>query len=342
MVKLAELILLKINKDDMKNYHTHIVLIEQPGAPEVLKYQLATLTPPGPGEVLIRQKAIGVNFLDTFFRNGSFPSPAYPAPIGLEAAGLIEAVGEGITGFAAGDRVAYYAAMGAYAEHRILKATELLKLPDDISFEQAAAMMIKGLTAHMLVKQSHEVKAGETILIHAMTGGVGTILSNWVRALGANVIGTVGSAQKKELALKRGFTHVIDLQSEDFVQMVRELTRGKGVDAVYDGTGKATFEKSLALVKPGGSAVLYGWPSGMPTIDEEQLEKQDIRLVRAVLNHYPGYQDKTGKALPEIFDLLRDGIIPATGSSVYVLKDAAQAHADLESRKTTGSIILRP
>ena len=319
-----------------------VILIEQPGPPQVLKYETITLPEPGRGEVLINQKAIGVNFLDVFFRNGTFPVSAYPAPIGLEAAGMIEAVGEDVTEFKAGDHVAYYASTGAYAEKKLLKTGELFRLPVDISFDQAAAVMIKGLTAHMLLKQSHPVKAGEVILIHAMTGGVGTLLSNWARAMGATVIGTVGSAAKKELALQHGFAHIIDLQNEDFMQKIQELTKGKGVDALYDGTGKATFQRSLQLVKPGGSAVLYGWPSGMPEIDKERISKQNIRLVRAVLNHYPAYQDKTGKVLPEIFDLVREGVFPLAAPAVYPLKDAARAHADLESRRTTGSILLRP
>lgn len=325
-----------------QNPNSGIVLIEQPGPPEVLKYQTITVPPPGSGEVMINQQAIGVNFLDVFFRNGTFPVSAYPAPIGLEAAGVIEAVGQDVTEFAPGDRIAYYASTDAYAEKRILKTDEVFKLPDDISFEQAAAIMIKGLTAHMLLKQSHVVKAGETILIHAMTGGVGTLLSNWARSLGANVIGTVGSAAKKQLALSHGFQQVVDLETEDFVAVVKGLTQNKGVDAVYDGTGKATFGRSLELVKPGGSAVLYGWPSGMPEIDAELLEQRQIHLVRAVLNNYPPYQDKTGKAMPEIFELLRKGVFNLQPPAVYSLKDAARAHADLESRKTTGSIILQP
>jgi NADPH2:quinone reductase len=319
-----------------------IVLIEQPGAADVLKYQNITLPQPGPDEVLISQKAIGLNFLDIFFRNGTFPLGQYPAPIGLEAAGVIEEVGAGVKDFKVGDRIAYYASTGAYADRRIIHTNEIFKLPEDISFEQAAAVMIKGLTAHMLIKQSHEVKAGEVVLIHAMTGGVGTLLSQWVRALGATVIGTVGSAAKKELAFKRGFKQVIDLGTEDFVAAVHEYTGGKGVDVVYDGTGKATFEKSLTVLKDGGTAVLYGWSSGMPDIDEALLLRRSIKFARAVLNNYPLYQDKSGKGMPEIFELLRRGVFETEQSSIYSLRDAATAHADMESRKTTGSIILRP
>jgi NADPH2:quinone reductase len=319
-----------------------IVLIEQPGPPGVLKYQNIRLPQPGPDEVLIAQKAIGVNFLDVFFRNGTFPMNQYPAPIGLEASGIIEEVGTGIKDLAVGDRVAYYASAGAYAERRIINANEIFKLPADISFDQAAAIMIKGLTAHMLIRQGHAVKPGEVVLIHAMTGGVGTLLSQWARALGATVIGTVGSAAKKSVALRRGFDQVIDLGTEDLIGAVNRFTGGKGVDVVYDGTGKATFERSLTVVKDGGSAVLYGWPSGMPDINEDLMKQRKIKFAFDALNDYPLYQDKSGKGMAEIFDLLRSGIFEPEQPAVYSLSQAAAAHADLESRKTTGSIILKP
>lgn len=319
-----------------------IVLIQQPGPPDVLKYQCITLQQPGPGEVLISQKAIGVNFLDIFFRNGTFPVNQYPAPIGFEASGIIKEMGTGVKDFMVGDRVAYYASVGAYAEKRVINTNEIFKLPEDISFDQAAAVMIKGLTAHMLIKQSHEVKPGEVVLIHAMTGGVGTLLSQWARALGAIVVGTVGSTAKKNLALRRGFNQVIDLGSEDLIGTVNQFTGGKGVDVVYDGTGKATFEKSLTVVKDGGSAVLYGWPSGMPAIDEDLLKQRKIKFSHDALNDYPLYQDKSGKGMPEIFNLVRSGIFEPEQSSIYSLKQVVAAHADMESRKTTGSIVLKP
>jgi NADPH2:quinone reductase len=319
-----------------------IVLIKKPGPPDVLKYQSIMLQQPGPGEVLIAQKAIGVNFLDVFFRNGTFPLGQYPAPIGLEASGIIEEVGTGVKDFRIGDRVAYYASIGAYAERRNINANEIFKLPDDISFNQAAAVMIKGLAAHMLIRQSHEVKPGEVVLIHAMTGGVGTLLSQWVRALGAIVIGTVGSAAKKNLAIRRGFNQVIDLSAEDLIGAVNEYTGGNGVDVVYDGTGKATFEKSLTIVKDGGSAVLYGWTSGMPDLDKDLLKQRKIKFSQDALNNYPLDQDKSGKGMSEIFNLLRSGIFEPEQSSIYSLTQVVAAHADLESRKTTGSIILQP
>lgn len=326
----------------MNTIKSGIIRIEQPGKPDVLKYEHTELPQPREGEVLISQKAIGVNFLDTFFRNGTLPMPAYPAQIGLEAAGIVEQTGNGVKEFAIGDRVAYYNSNGAYAEKRILPANEIFRIPGDISFDQAASIMIKGLTVHMLLKQNHELKAGETVLIHAMTGGVGTLLSQWARFIGATVIGTVGSAAKKDLALKRGFNHVINLPVEDFAERVKEITNDKGIDIFYDSIGIATFQKSLELVKPGGSAVLYGWASGMPEINTEFIDQRKIHFSWAVLNNYPAYQDRSGKALTEIFALLRNGVFKLEKPSVYALSNASQAHADLEDRKTTGSIILVP
>ena len=224
----------------------------------------------------------------------------------------------------------------------IINTNEIFKLPEDISFDQAAAIMIKGLTAHMLIKQSHAVKPGEVVLIHAMAGGVGTLLSQWIRALGATVIGTVGSAAKKNVALNRGFNQVIDLGTEDLIEAVNRFTGGKGVGVVYDGIGKATFEKSLTVVKDGGSAVLYGWASGMPDIDEDLMKQRKIKFAFEALNDYPLYQDKSGKSMFEIFDLIRNGIFGSEQSTIYSLTQAAAAHADMESRKTTGSIILKP
>jgi NADPH2:quinone reductase len=321
---------------------SHIVLIDHTGPPNVLKYQTVTLQQPGEGEVLIAQKSIGVNFVDVFFRNGTFPSDAYPAPIGSEAAGVIESVGTGVNDFDIGDRVAYPFTIGAYAESRIIPAANLFKLPDDISFDQAATVLVKGLTAHMLLKQSYVIKAGHIVLIHAMTGGVGTLLSDWARALGAIVIGTVGSVEKRELALKRGFEHVVNLQSEDFTDIVNKITQGQGLDAVYDGTGQATFQKSVELIKPGGSAVLYGWPSGMPTINAETMEQKKIQYVNPALYKYLQDRERVTFAITEIFNLVRAGILNAQKPTVYPLADAEKAHADLESRKTTGSIILMP
>lgn len=320
-----------------------LVRIEQPGPPAVLQFHLVTLPQPGPGEVLINQKAIGVNFLDVFYRNGTFPQAAYPAPIGVEASGIIEAIGPDVKGFAVGDRVAYQSmVLGAYAEKRVLQARELVNLPSDISFEQAASVLVKGLTTHMLLNQGHAIKAGEVVLIHAMTGGVGTLLSRWARSLGATVIGTVGSAAKKELAFTQGSEHVINLQAEDFADKVLALTDGKGIDAVYDSIGEATFQQSVALVKEGGSAVLYGWSSGMPVVDVELLAQRNIHFVRPALKNYLPEREEMNLAIAEVFEQVRNGTFDGQKPTVYSLADAATAHADLEARKTTGSIILQP
>lgn len=320
-----------------------LVRIEQPGPPSVLRYQTETLAQPGPGEVLLDQKAIGVNFFDIFYRNGEFPQAAYPALIGVEAAGVVAGVGPGVTGFAVGDRVAYQSMrLGAYAARRVFPASDLFHLPADISFEQAAAVLVKGLTAHMLLHQGPAAKAGQVVLIHAMTGGVGTLLSAWVRALGATVIGTVGSAAKKELAQGRGFAHVVNLQAGDWVAEVRALTQGQGLDAVYDSIGEATFSPSVALLKEGGHAVLYGWSSGMPVVDQALLAQRKIQYLRPALKHYLPERAQMEQAVAEVFDLVRSGIFEVEKPTVYALAEAATAHAALEARQTTGSIVLQP
>ena len=320
-----------------------LVRIEQPGPPNVLTYHTVTLPLPGAGQVLLAQKAIGVNFLDIFYRNGEFPQPAYPAPIGVEAAGVVEFVGPDVAGLAVGDRVAYQTmTLGAYAEKRLMPARELVKLPDYISFAQAAAVLVKGLTAHMLLHQGHAIKAGEVVLIHAVTGGVGTLLSSWARALGATVIGTVGSAAKKDLARRRGFAHVINLRAEDFAAEVRALTQGQGIDAVYDSIGKTTFQQSVDLVKPGGTAVLYGWSSGMPVVDKELLAQRQVQYARPALKDYLPERAQMDQAVAEVFEQVRNGTFQVEQPTGYALAEAATAHADLEARKTTGSIILQP
>ncbi|MFD2893862.1 quinone oxidoreductase family protein [Sphingobacterium arenae] len=328
----------------MKNDHktTGSVQIKTTGAPDVLEYQQVDLPRPKANEVQIEQQSIGVNFFDLFYRNGSFPVESYPAIIGFEAAGVVKEVGAAVVDYKVGDRVAYYKTFGAYTECRNIDQNEIFKLPHEVSFDLAASVMIKGLTVHMLLKQSHALKAAEVVLIHGMTGGVGSILSQWAKALGANVIGTVGSEAKKKIAEKRGFTQVIDLSSEDLVTAVHSYTHGKGIDVLYDGIGKSTFETSSSILKDGGSAVLYGWASGMPEIDKAQMASRNIKFAFDALNDYWLYQDKSGKALTEIFDLLLNGKIVLESPLVYPLNKAVHAHSDIESRKTTGSVILKP
>lgn len=321
---------------------TGFVQIKTTGAPEVLEYQHGDLLRPKINEVQIVQQFIGVNFFDIYYRNGSFPVENYPVIIGFEAAGIVKEIGPEVVDYKVGDHVAYYKTFGAYTESRNIDQHEIFKLPSEIPFDLAASVMIKGLTAHMLLKQSHALKPAEVVLIHGVTGGVGSILSQWAKALGATVIGTVGSEAKKKIAVKRGFTQVIDLSSEDLVTAVHSYTNGKGIDVFYDGIGKATFETSLSILKDGGSAVLYGWSSGMPEIDKELMESRNIKFAFDALNNYPLYQDKSGKGLTEIFDLLMNGKIILEAPLVYPLRHAAYAHSDIESRKTTGSVILKP
>ncbi len=325
-----------------KEITSGVVRITKPGAPNALAYEQVMLPQPKADEVLLQQKAIGVNFLDIFFRDGRFPMESYPAPIGLEASGVVVAVGTGVTRFSIGDRVAYYNTPGAYAETRLIHEGELFKLPDAITFEQAAASMIKGLTAQMLVKDSYRIKAGDSVLVQAMTGGVGSLLGAWAKSLGATVIGTVGSPAKKQLAIERGFEYVIDLEREDFAERVAAITRGSGVDAVYDSMGKETFGRFVNLVKPGGTIVSYGAATGWPEPDAGMLADRNVHVVQAVLNAYPGYRDKSGKAVQEVFSLVNAGVLNLDHTTFYALADAARAHADLEARRTTGSIVLRP
>ncbi len=321
---------------------TGAIRMKTTGAPEVLAYEQVALPNPKANEVQVAQQSIGVNFFDTFYRDGSFPVDDYPATIGFEAAGIVKEIGEAVVDYQVGDRVAYYKTFGAYTESRNIDQHELFKLPNEVSFDLAAAVMIKGLTAHMLLKQSHMLKAGEVVLIHGMTGGVGSILSQWAKALGAQVIGTVGSAAKKQLAKARGFEYAIDLSSADLTTAVKDYTNGAGVDVFYDGVGKATFETSLSVLKDGGSAVLYGWASGMPDIDKDLMASRNIRFAFDALNNYPLYQDKSGKGLVELFDLLANGKIVLQTPTVYQLSEAANAHSDIAARKTTGSVVLKP
>ncbi len=318
-----------------------IVRIEKPGPPEVLKYETTKLPELQSNEVLINQKAIGLNFLDVMFRDGRFPMDAYPATVGLEAAGVIEAVGTGVNDFVVGDQVAYYGTSGAYSEFKIMNAMDIFKLPDDITFDQAAATMIKGLTVHMLINESYQVKAGDVVLIQAATGGVGSLLSAWAKSLGANVIGTVGSPGKKQLAIGRGMDYVIDLQHEDFSEIVASITNGNGVDVVYDNIGKETFNQFVNVVRKGGTIVSYGAATGWPEPDMKLIKERSVRYVQGILNHYAGYQNKKSEAVMEVLDQIRRGVL-YINPTIYSLRDAARAHADLESRQTTGSIILKP
>lgn len=322
------------------NNQSGVIRIKKQGSPSVLEYDVEKISQPTGNQVLLQQKAMALNFVDVMFRNGSFPLSNFPATIGVEAAGVIESVGENVTEFAAGDRVGYFFSLGAYAERRLIDASELIKLPEDVSFDQAAAVMAKGLTARMLIKQAYQVKQGDVILVHAAAGGVGSLVSRWAKALGATVIGTVGSSGKKDYVLNNGIDHVIALDKEDLIESVKNFTKGNGVDAVFDGVGKATFNPSLEVVKSGGTVVLFGSSSGTPEINNEILNAKEIKLIRPTLGSYLPDKDSVNIAAADMFEVLRNGTLGDINPTIYPLAEAAKAHQDLESGGTKGSIIF--
>ena len=321
------------------------VMIDQYGGPDVLQWREIPVSAPGPGEALVRQTAVGVNFIDVYHRRGLYPLPSLPSGIGSEAAGRVEAVGPGVTDVTVGDRVAYAGGpTGAYCDVRVLPTHRLVKLPDGISDPQAAAMMLKGMTAEYLLRRAFTVKPGDTILFHAAAGGVGTIACQWAKQLGATVIGTVGTRNKAAIASAHGCDHVIVTGEVDFVARVREITRGEGVPVVYDSVGKDTFMRSLDCLKPRGMIVSFGQSSGMvPPFDITILSsKGSLFLTRPSLMHYVAKREELLSCAAALFDVvLHDGVKNEIGQT-YSLQDAAKAHADLEARKTTGSTVLIP
>ena len=326
---------------------TKAIVIHEYGGPEVLKWEDVEVGDPGSGEIRIRHNAIGLNFRDTYHRSGSYgvPGDKFPAILGSEGAGVIEALGDGVTGFEVGQRVTTCnGPIGAYAQVRNAKAENVLALPDGISFDSAAAAMFKGITAHYLVRSSYPIKSGETILIQAVAGGVGLIMSQWAKHLGATVIGTVGSPAKAEIANNYGCDHVINYSEEDFAKRVREITDGEGVPVVFDGVGQATYEGSLDCLSHRGYLIAYGNASGnFPHVDPMDLMyKGSLYFQRASLRHFIRNREELENATGELMPLLAEGSIKVEIGHSYDLKDAAQAHADLESRKTTGSVIFKP
>ena len=323
---------------------THAIRLHQTGAPELMQWESIALPPPAAGEVRLRHHAIGLNYIDTYHRSGLYPLPL-PSGLGQEAAGVVEAVGEGVSEVAVGDRVAYATApLGAYAEARNVPANVLVPLPDALSFEQGAAMLMQGLTAQYLLSRTYRVQAGDTILVHAAAGGVGTIMCQWAKALGATVIGTVGSEPKAELARANGCDHPIVYTRENFAQRVRELTGGEGVPVVFDSIGKDTFMDSLACLRPLGLMVSFGNASGaVPPIDIGVLARMgSLFLTRPTLFTYAARRSELLVMASELFDLLAAGTVRVAINQRYALKDAAQAHHDLEGRRTMGSSILLP
>ena len=313
------------------------------GGPEVLRWMDVDVPEPGPGEVRIRHQAIGVNFIDVYQRTGLYKVPL-PATAGNEGAGVVEAVGKGVTSLKTGDRVAYAVRIGAYSEVRVIPADRLCLLPDGVSFEQAAAMMLKGLTVQYLIRQTYRVKAGDTVVFHAAAGGVGTIACQWLKALGAKVIGTAGSAEKCELALKNGADVCINYRSENIVERVREITNGEGVPVVYDSVGKDTFESSLKCLRPYGLLASFGNASGpVPPVDLSILSQLgSLYVTRPSLVTYTAKPADLAAMAAELFDAVTSGKVRIDIHQCYQLKDAAQAHRGLEARRTTGSSILLP
>lgn len=322
----------------------HAIRFHEAGGPEVLRWEEVAVGAPGPGQVRIRHDAVGINFADTYFRAGLYPVPL-PAGMGVEAAGCVEAVGEGVTNVAAGDRVTYTGfinTLGAYSTERVMPAAPLIKLPNPIACETAAAMTMRGLTSAYLMRRIHPFKAGDSILLHAAAGGVGLIVSQWAKLLGLTVIGTVSSEQKAAVARAHGCDHVILYQREDVAKRVRELTEGAGVNVVFDSVGKDTFAGSLDSLKRRGLLVCVGTASGpIPPIDAMQLAlKGSLFVTRPALADYIADPAEKQALASELFGHVAAGRIRIEINQRYKLQDAVQAHRDLESRRTTGSSIF--
>jgi NADPH:quinone reductase len=322
----------------------HAIIATKPGGTEVLQWREIDLPSPKADELLVRQTAIGVNFIDVYFRTGAYPWPSSDGIVlGQEGAGVVEAVGRGVTGFKVGDRVACVVRHNAYATHRIIPAAMAVKLPKNVSEAQAAASMLKGLTASYLIHHSYAVKAGDTVLVHAAAGGVGLIAGQWLASKGVIAIGTAGGPDKCKLAKKNGYTHVIDYKSEDFVERVMKITKNKGVEAVYDSVGADTYPGSLKVLKPFGSFVSFGQSSGPATnFKLADLAAGSYRATRPTLFQYLADRAWLEKSSRQMFRLIGDGIIKLAVDTRFKLQDAGKAHDALESRATTGSLVLIP
>lgn len=323
----------------------HAVRVHKLGGPEELRYEEIEVGEPGPGEARVRHTAIGLNFTDVHFRTGRYPLPRLPHVIGMEAAGSVEAVGPGVTEVKAGDRVAYASdAPRAYAEVTVMPITRLVKLPDFIDDETAAATILKGLTAQYLIRSTYRIKAPETILIQAAAGGVGLIMCQWARHLGVRVIGTVSTEEKAALAKANGCDIPVIYTKEDVVARVKDLTRGEGLPVVYDGVGGSTYEMSLQCVKRRGLAVFYGSAGGViPPFDLWRLNRMgSLYVTYAGLADYLHTRDEMIERADELFAMMKDGVVHVPINQRYRLKDVAQAHRDLESRRTSGASIIIP
>lgn len=320
------------------------IRMERTGGPEVMQWVDVDVGAPGAGEVRIKQEAVGLNYIDVYFRTGHYPMPL-PAGLGMEAAGVVTELGAGVTRFKTGDRVAYVGRPpGAYAQERVLPADGLVKLPDAISFDDAASAMLQGLTAQYLLRRTFRVESGQTILIHAAAGGVGLFVCQWAKALGATVIGTVGSDEKAELVKAHGCDHAIVYTRENFTERVKEITNGAGVPVVYDSIGKDTYKGSLDCLSPLGYFVSFGSASGpLPPIEASEFANRgSLFFTRPTLFSYIAKRDWLDAMAAELFDVIASGTVKTNVRQRYALKDVADAHRALEGRKTTGSTVLIP
>jgi NADPH:quinone reductase len=323
---------------------TKAVRVHNYGGPEVLKYEDVEVGKPGPGQLRVRHHAIGVNYIDTYFRTGQYPAPSLPFVLGNEAAGEVVEVGEGVAGFKPGDRVAYVITLGNYAEERLADVKFVVKLPEGVDYDTAAAMMLKGMTVQYLLRRTFAVKPGDAILFHAAAGGVGLIATQWAKHLGATVIGTVGSKEKAELAKKNGCDHVILYREEDVAKRVREITKGEGVPVVYDGVGKATFQGSLDSLKPFGVLVSFGSASG--PIEAFNLgilaQKGSLYVTRPTLMTHMAKRETLDEIARDLFDVVGRGAVKIPIHSRRKLSEAEAVHRALEGRETTGATIMHP
>lgn len=323
---------------------TKAIIIDKTGGPDVLQWKDVQVGEPGEGQVRIRHTAIGLNYIDVYMRSGLYPVPM-PGGLGLEAAGVIDAVGSGVSHFKVGDRVAYAGGPpGAYSEARVMPAAPLVKLPDNVSDQHAAALLLKGMTVQFLIRRTYKVKAGETVLLHAAAGGVGLIACQWLKALGVTVIGTVSSEEKAALAKENGCTHTVLYNKENFADRVRELTNGAGVPVVYDSVGKVTWEDSLSCLQPFGLMVSFGNTSGpvAPVNIGQLAAKGSLFVTRPALATYTAKPADLQATAADLFDVLANGKVKAEIAQTFPLKDAASAHLALEGSKTVGSTILIP
>lgn len=322
---------------------TYAIRIHQTGGPEQMRWEEVEVGEPGPAEVRLRHGAVGLNFIDIAQRSGAYPLRALPVVLGMEGMGVVEAVGAAVDGFAEGDRVTYCMALGSYAEQRLIAAERLIKLDDATADETAAAVTLKGLTAHYLVRELYPVQAGDTVLVQAAAGGVGLLLCQWAKHLGATVIGTVGSAEKAALAAGHGCDHAILYREADFAEAAMDLTQGRGVNVIYDAVGVDTFDKGIDCLAERGWMVSYGQSSGpTPPLQTTRLAPKALNVTRGGLAYFVKDPVQRARNAAELFGLIADGTLRVEINQRYALKDAARAQTDLQGRQTTGSSILVP